>query len=145
MITKNETGSYIPIFLVFFFFFCFFFLTVHKLLLYKTQGQMISFTVRERNKGLLINKVMLSDPATHPVILSYNKPPCINHFQPPSRPSCQWKPNFKQRFHGSIKYTRFTLYTVGTPWFNHGFTSTFKLKLWNPVSSGKRMSFRKLA
>ena len=23
----------------------------------------------------------------------------INHFQPSSRPSCQWKPNFKQRFH----------------------------------------------
>ena len=38
-------------------------------------------------------------PATHPVILSYNKLPCINHFQPPSRPSCQGKPNFKQRFH----------------------------------------------
>ena len=42
---------------------------------------------------------MLSDPATHPDILSYNKFPCISHFQPPSRPSCQWKPNFKQRFH----------------------------------------------
>ena len=42
---------------------------------------------------------MLSDPATHPVILLYNKLPCTNHFQPPSRPSCQWKPNFKQMFH----------------------------------------------
>ena len=42
---------------------------------------------------------MLWDPATHPVILSYNKLHCTNHFQPPSRPSCQWKPNFKQRFH----------------------------------------------
>ena len=59
---------------------------------------MISFTARER-KRLLINKIMLSDPAAHPVILSYNKLPCINPFQPPSRPSCQWKPNFKQRFH----------------------------------------------
>ena len=38
-------------------------------------------------------------PATHPVILLYNKLPCINHFQPPSRPLCQRKPNFKQRFH----------------------------------------------
>ena len=38
-------------------------------------------------------------PATHPVILPYNKLHCINHFQPPSRPSCQWKPKFKQRFH----------------------------------------------
>ena len=57
---------------------------------------MISVTARERN---LINKIMLSDPATHPVILLYNKLPCINHFQPPSRPSCQWKPNFKQRFY----------------------------------------------
>ena len=38
-------------------------------------------------------------PATYPVILSYNKLPCINHFQPPSRPSCQWKPNFKQMLH----------------------------------------------
>ena len=35
----------------------------------------------------------------HPVIMPYNKLSCINHFQPPSRPSCQWKPNFKQRFH----------------------------------------------
>ena len=42
---------------------------------------------------------MLADPATHPVILSYIKLPCINHCQPPSRPSCQWKPNFKQRLH----------------------------------------------
>ena len=38
-------------------------------------------------------------PATHSVILSYNKLPYINHFQPPSRPSYQWKPNFKQSFH----------------------------------------------
>ena len=37
--------------------------------------------------------------SAHPVIQSYNKLPCVNHFQPPSRPSCQWKPNFKQRFH----------------------------------------------
>ena len=37
---------------------------------------------------------MLSDyPATRSVILLYNKLPCINHFQPPSRP------NSKQRFH----------------------------------------------
>ena len=39
------------------------------------------------------------DYPAHPVILSYNKLPCINRFQSPSRLSCQWKPDFKQRFH----------------------------------------------
>ena len=71
-------------------------------------------------------------PATHPVILSYNKLPCINHFQPPSRPSCQWKPNFKQRFHQIhsvhivLQLARHDLITG---------TSTLRPKLWNPVSS----------
>ena len=67
-----------------------------NLCFYRTQDQIISFTARER---LLINKIMLSDPATHQVILLYNKLPCFNHFQPPSRPSCHWKLNFKPRFH----------------------------------------------
>ena len=61
---------------------------------------MISFTAHDRNKRLHINKIMLSEyPARHLVKLSYNKLHCISHFQPPFPPSCQWKPNFKQRFH----------------------------------------------
>ena len=38
-----------------------------------------------------------------------------------------------------------TSITVDTPWLNHGFISTLRAKLWNPVSSEKRMGFRKLA
>ena len=77
-------------------------------------------------------------PATHPVILSYNKLPCINHFQPPSRPLCQWKPNFKQRF-DQIHSVHIVLQ------FNHVFTSTLRPTLWNPVSSEKSRGFRKFA
>ena len=130
LITKNETDFYIPIFLVF--------LTVRKFLSYINTGPDDFIYGRER-KRLLINKLMLSDyPATHPVILSYNNLPCINHFQPPSRPLCPWKPNFKQRFH-QIHSVHIVLQ------FNYGFTSTLRPKLWNPVSSEKRMGFRKFA
>ena len=73
----------------------FFFLTVHKLLSYINTGP-DDFIHGPWEK---LETSMLSDPAIHPVILLYNKLPNINHFQPPSRPSCQWKPNFKQRFH----------------------------------------------
>ena len=49
-------------------------------------------------------------PATHPVILQFNKLPCINHFEPPSRQSCQWKPFFLDSH----------CITVGTPWLITG-------------------------
>ena len=67
-------------------------------------------------------------PATHLVIVSYNKLLCINHFHPPYWPSCQWKPNFKQRFH-QIHSVHIELQ------FHHGFTSTLRPKLWNLVKN----------
>ena len=76
-------------------------------------------------------------PATHPVILSYNKLPCINLFQPPSRPSCQWKPNFKQRFH-QIHSVHIVLPLVRHDLIT-GLIVLWGPKLWNPVSSEKRI------
>ena len=58
------------------------------------------------------NKIMLSQRTqSYYRITSFR--PCINHFQPLSRPSCQWNPNFKQRFwfHSTIVFPSTTMLT----------------------------------
>ena len=92
-----------------------------------------------------MNSFTADYPVTHPVILSYNKLPCINHFQPPSRPSCKWKPSFKHRFHQIYPvHIRITVGNVVRHDLSTGLLIILRLKLWNPVSSEKRMGFRKL-
>ena len=101
-----------------------FYLTVHKFLSY-TNTELFDFI------HCPWEKLETSDKQNKPLRwtiqqhtqLSYNKLPCINLFQPPPRPSCHWKPNFKQKFH--------QLHSV-------------HIILWNPESSEKRMGFRKL-
>ena len=76
-----------------------FFLTVHKFLNFINtrpddfiHGQWEKLETSDEQNNALRS---MDYPATHPVILLYNKLLCINHFQPLSRPSS----NFKQKFH----------------------------------------------